>query len=110
MKNESTVIQQITDKAIKKGKKALYLVLKKKSFSQKVIEKLEKEIEIRMQKFLEEIYPKLIELKFEKPKESIKYIILKGLINILKKMINEHSIELSKEDANALDDIMKDDE
>ena len=63
-----------------------------------------------MQKFLEEIYPKLIELKFEKPKESIKYIILKGLINILKKMINEHSIELSKEDANALDDIMKDDE
>jgi len=59
---------------------------------------------------LEEIYPKLIEFKFEKPKESIKYIILKGLINILKKMINEHSIELSKEDANALDDIMKDDE
>ena len=35
MKNESTVIQQITDKAIKKGKKALYLVLKKNHFLRK---------------------------------------------------------------------------
>ena len=108
MKN--SLIEQIYQTSVKKGKKVLYLVLKKKPSSKDMLQKLEKEVEERLKNYLIEIAPKLNALKLDNPEESLKYIILKGLINILKSMINEHSISLSEEDRSILNDIMKEDD
>jgi len=48
--------------------------------------------------FLESIQEKLINAKFDDKERAFKYILLKGLINILKKMIIENMGKLSNED------------
>ena len=47
---------------------------------------------------------------FENKEQSLKVIILRGLINILQKMIEEHKMQLTESDQKALQDIMKEEE
>ena len=107
--NSNITQTSLTQYALKKGKKILYLVLKKKSQERELLDELEKEIETRLIEFIKKIYPKLLNTKFENEWESYKYILLKGIVNILKKMIKEHSIGLTASDVKLLEDIMKPD-
>jgi hypothetical protein len=63
-----------------------------------------------MTEFIKSIAPKLENMNFDDPEQSLKVIILRGLINIIKKMIEEHKLELSESDRKILDDIMKSEE
>ena len=59
--------------------------------------------------FIQNIYPKILNNNFEDEWESYKYILIRGIVNILKKMIKEHSIELSTSDLKLLEEIIKPD-
>lgn len=99
-------VTTVIDNCVKKGKKVLYLVLQKKTNERKIIEDLERELDIKMQMFLDKISEKLINIKFDDAERSLKYILLKGLINILEKMIEENMGKLSEEDKKLIEDIM----
>ena len=111
MEKEKNNLNDIIKKSIKKGKKVLHNILKKKArfHFKAVIEELDKEIEERMNLYLFSMLPKLKNIQFEDKEQSLKIIILKALINILKKMVDEHSIKLSEEDNKLLDNILEDD-
>ena len=104
------IVNKVTTLTIQKGRQILYLVLKRKPFAKEIIEELEKELEDRMTAFIKSIAPKLQNMNFDDPEQSLKVIILRGLINILKNMIEEHKIELSDSDRKILDDLMKNEE
>jgi hypothetical protein len=106
LKNTFTTV---VNEAANKGKKVLYLVLKRKTNERRIIEDLEKELDIKMQMFLENIQEKIINAKFDNKERALKYILLKGLINILEKMIVENMGKLSDEDKKLIEDIMKED-
>jgi hypothetical protein len=107
---QNNIVSKVTTLTIQKGKEILYLVLKRKPFAKEIVEELEKELENRMTIFIKSIAPKLQNMNFDDPEQSLKVIILRGLINILKNMIEEHKLELSESDRKILDDIMKDEE
>lgn len=102
-------ITTVFDNCINKGKKVLYLVLKKKTNEQRIIEELEKELDIKMQMFLDKIFEKLKTVQFDNKERSYKYILLKGLINILEKMIEENMGKLTEEDKQLIQEIMNED-
>jgi len=101
--------RSITQTTIEKGKHILHLILKKKPLTVKVIEEINDELEKRLTKFLDNIFIKIKDMKFDNPEQTLKVIIIKGLINILKKMIEENSIKLTEEDKKILDEIMIED-
>lgn len=105
----SQTVTTIINKYVPKGKKILYLVLQKKTNERIIIENLERELDIKMQDFLRKISEKLINVKFDDAERSLKYILLKGLINILEKMIEENMGKLSEEDKKLIKDIMNED-
>lgn len=102
----SDIITQVTYETINKGKQTLHLVLKQKPFTAEVIEEIEKDIEIRMAQFIQTISLKLENMNFENPEQSLKVIILRGLINVLKELIQEHKIPLTESDIKTLNEIM----
>ena len=108
MKNTQT--QQMYVDCKNKGRKVLYLVLKKKSFEKEIIEKIEKELEVKLKDFLKDIEPKIRNVEFEDPENSLKVIFLEGLINILQELLQKSIGKLSKDDKKILDEIVyKDD-
>lgn len=108
--NRSTTITEVINSSVDEGKKVLYLVLKKKSFSRQIIEEIEKEVEKRIPAFIQSITPKLENMKFKDKEQSLKVIILRGIINIIKKILEEDIIKLSESDRKALEEIMKEEE
>ena len=106
----NATITQVYDNCVNKGKKTLFLVLKKKSEEKQIIEDIEKELEHKMKLFLQKILPKIQNLKFENPEKSLRVIILKGLINALKDLIKQYFGELSQNDQNLINGIMDEDE
>ena len=106
--NQITTV--IENKVLKKGKKALYLVLKKKSFADEIIESLQDEIEERFNKFLCQIAPKLNNIKLDNEEDSLKYLLIKGLIKILNDMLKERRINLTEKDKMITDEIFENDQ
>ena len=97
----------LENKVLKKGKKALYLVLKKKSFPDTIIDSLEVEIEQRFNNFLKKIAPKLNNIQLENEEDGLKYLLIKGLINILNEMLQERKITLSENDKKITNEIFE---
>lgn len=84
--------------AMEQGKKIIYLVLKKKSFSQKISDKINKEIEKKLPLFALKIIDKLQKFQPKDPENFIKYLMLKGTMKILEKIMNDNFLSLSEED------------
>ena len=105
-----TEITTLCHKFKENGKKVYYLVLKKKSFQKEIIEQLESRLESKMNEFWDKIIDKFKEKKFENVEQSLKYILLKGLVLILEKELKNNQIDLSEEEKNTLKEIMENDE
>ena len=106
----TTEITTLCHKFMENGKKVYYLVLKKKSFQKEIIEQLESRLESKMNEFWDKIIDKFKEKKFENVEQSLKYILLKGLVLILEKELKNNQIDLSEEEKNTLKEIMENDE
>lgn len=110
-KQTSTQTQTITQfekRLIEKGKKVIYLVLKPKTFGNEIIDSLHAELEKRFGNFVKQISPQLNNIKFEDEENSVKYIMLRAISEILTKMMNERMINLSSKDKKIIDDIFTD--
>lgn len=105
-----TEITTLCHKFMENGKKVYYLVLKKKSFQKEIIEQLESRLESKMNEFWDKIIDKFKEKKIENVEQSLKYILLKGLVLILEKELKNNQIDLSEEEKNTLKEIMENDE
>ena len=106
----SHTFTQYESKVTKKGKNVLYLVLKKKTFADEIIDSLQKEVETRFKKFLNEIAADLNKIKLDDEENGLKYIMLKGMINILNQMLKERMIILSEKDKQIINEIFEKDE
>ena len=105
--NKTDTLTQYENKVTQKAKNALYLVLKKKTFADEVINSLQVEIEKRFKKFLNNIAGDLERIKLEDEENGLKYIILRGMINILNEMLKERMILLSDKDKKIVNDIFE---
>jgi hypothetical protein len=105
--NRTHSITQYENKAIKKAKNALYLVLKKKTFADEIITSLQNEVEQRFKRFINDIAKDLENIQLEDEETGLKYIILKGIINILNKMLQERMVTLSDKDKQLINDIFE---
>jgi len=103
--SQTSTITDYEKKILKKGKNALYLVLRQKTFPDQIIDELKIEVEKRFKNFLMNIAPKLNNIKLENKENGLKYILIKGLINILNQMFNERMITLSDKDRNIVKEI-----
>ena len=110
MQNNQTIISQTLTQTIERGKKLLYLVLKMKPLAHQVFEELEIEISEGMSKFLARIKPKIENTKFDNPEQAIKVLLLKGLLNILKKLVEEYQMSLSPKDQEFINQILETEE
>ena len=106
----SNIITQYESKVAKKGKKILYLVLKKKNFAEEIISSLQSEVERRFKKFLNDIAKDLENVTLEDEENGLKYIMLKGMINILNEMLKERMVILSEKDKSIINEIFEDDD
>ena len=107
--NNSTQTQTITvvEKQIaEKSNKTLYLVLRQKGFADEIIEKINQEVEKRLEEFLKKIVPKLQTMTFDNPEESLQCILLKQVIKILDDMEKEKLLNISEEDKKIISDIL----
>lgn len=107
MRQYSSYTTLLTQTNLERGKKILYLVLKKKPFSEKINENLGNEIEIKLEQFIINIIPKLETTEFRDSEQSLKIIILNAIIKILKEMIRNDLLKLDINDLKILDDLMK---
>lgn len=92
--NLSTIVEYAKEKA----KKTLYLVLIKKPLSVKSLEKINNEIEVKLEKFFDKILPKLNEIKPQDPEKFLKYMMLKATLNILEKIMEKNYLKLTEND------------
>jgi len=92
--NFSTIVEYAKEKA----KKTLYLVLIKKPLSVKSLEKINNEIEVKLEKFLDKILPKLNEINPQDPEKFLKYMMLKATLNILEKIMEKNYLKLTEND------------
>lgn len=92
--NFSQTITQI----INKGKKALYLVLKKKPLPVEILETLSVELEDRYEKFLNLKLPLLKKIKPDNPEQFYECFFIRAMIEVLKEMLSERKINLSEKD------------
>jgi hypothetical protein len=102
-------ITTLYHKYIEKKKKVIYLILKKKPFQKEIIDQLESQLEFKMNEFFDKIIDKIKETKFDNIEQSLKYILLKGLVLILEKELNKNKIDLSEGEKNTLKEIMEND-
>ena len=86
------------DHAKEKAKKVLYLVLIKKPFSVKQLEDINKEIEIKLEKFFNKIIPQLNKIKPKDEEKFLKYMMLKATIKILDKIMEKNYLKMTEED------------
>ena len=105
--NRAHSITQYENKAIKKAKNALYLVLKKKTFADEIITSLQNEVEQRFKRFINDIAKDLENIQLEDEETGLKYIIIKGIINILNRMLQERMVTLSDKDKQLINDIFE---
>ena len=103
-------ITTLYHKYIEKKKKVIYLILKKKPFQKEIIDQLESQLEFKMNEFFDKIIDKIKETKFDNIEQSLKYILLKGLVLILEKELNKNKIDLSEGEKNTLKEIMENDD
>ena len=108
--SNTTLIQKCSEK----GKGYLYLVLKVKPFSEKIVEELRAEVEKRLEVYLcKNIFPKLEKMdqgQFQDPEQSIKVIILLSIKEVLKEMMEENLLTLCPEDLALVDQILSGEE
>lgn len=101
-----TFIENVKKDIIEKGKKKLYLVLKKKkSFGEEIVEELEKEINNRLAGYIKKKLPKLMEIKPDDPDTFLKLFILSSYIKILKALLEKYNIQLTEKDIEIVEDI-----
>ena len=62
-----------------------------KNFADEIINSLQKEVETRFKKFLNEFAGDLNKIKLEDEENGLKYIMVKVMINILNQMLKERS-------------------
>ena len=110
MQNLQATVITTSNKALNRGRQILHLVLQKKPFSEKIMEELENEISDRMGKFVSRIYKKLEQTKFENPQQSIKVILLKALVQIMRNMVKEYQQSLSPDDLKIIEEIFQKEE
>ncbi len=107
MESSTYTLTSIVEYAKEKAKKALYLVLVKKPLSVKSLEKVNKEIELKLTKFLEKIIPKLNEINPKDKEKFLKYMMIKATLNILDKIMKENYMNLSENDKIAAQSIFE---
>ena len=100
-------ITQVSYEILKKGKKAIYLVLRRKSLIEEIIESVQEEVEKRFSEFLNKKSEELNRLKPDNPEEFYKCVLLRALIKILDKMFKEYSVDLTDKDKNILKEIFE---
>lgn len=101
-----TFIENVKKDIIEKGKKKLYLVLKKKkSFGEEIVEELEKEINNRLAAYIKKKLPKLMEIKPDNPDNFLKLFLLSSYIKILKALLEKYNIQLTEKDIEIVEDI-----
>lgn len=101
-----TSIENVKKDIIEKGKKKLYLVLKKKkSFGEEIVEELEKEINNRLAAYIKKKLPKLMEIKPDNPENFLKLFLLSSYIKILKALLEKYNIQLTEKDIEIVEDI-----
>jgi hypothetical protein len=110
MQNLQATVITTSNQALNRGRQILHLVLQKKPFSEKIMEELENEISDRMGKFVSRIYKKLEQTKFENPQQSIKVILLKALVQIMRNMVKEYQQSLSPDDLKIIEEIFQKEE
>ena len=99
------IVTKLFDKTQGKVKKVIYIVLKKKPLHKEIIEEIESKLEYKMSELFLKFEPKLKQAKFENIEQSLKYIILKGLILNLQKELEENKINLSEKDKNTINEL-----
>lgn len=104
MNTKSVVLVEYEKVLLSKAKSVLYIVLKKKDWIQELIEQVNQDLEIRFQNFIQQISPYLENPKLKNNEIAVKCIMLKGVINILNKMIEERLSILSDADKNLIND------
>ena len=104
--NSQQFTQTVTE-VINKGKKALYLVLKKKPLAVEIYDNLKNEAEERFNKFLENKKPLLMDIKPENPEIFYECFLMRAMIEILKEMLKERKISLSEKDINLFQTIFQ---
>ena len=100
-------VTQVSYEILKKGKKALYLVLKRRSLMEEIIESVQEEVEKRFSEFLNKKSEELNRLKPDNPVEFYKCVLLRALIKILDKMFEEYSVGLTDRDKKILKDVFE---
>ena len=108
MKNttQTQTITVLEKKITQKSNKTLYLVLKQKGFADEIIEKINEEVEKRLESFLKKKMQKLENMHFDNPEESLEYFLIKQVIKILDDMKKEKLLNISEEDKKIISDIL----
>ena len=75
-------VNEIKNNLLNKTNNALNQILRKNSFAESIIYNLEREVERRLQIFLNNKLSAINSKKFDDPENSLKYIMLKEIINI----------------------------
>ena len=108
--NTSNISQTLTlveQNVSLKTRKTLYLVLKRKGLADEIIDNIDKEVEKRLIEYLNNIAPKLNQMNFDDPVESLECLLLKQVVKILDDMIKEKMIYLNEEDKKRLFDLFQ---
>ena len=106
----SSGIMTLTQTVFKRGNQILYLVLQRKPFADEIIDEVRAELEKRLYVFLQSIIPKLQNIQFSNPEQSLKIIILNAIIKILNQMIKEDIIKLNENDLLTFYNMVKNEE
>ena len=106
----SSGIMTLTQTVFKRGNQILHLVLQRKPFADEIIDEVRAELEKRLYGFLQSIIPKLQNIKFNNPEQSLKIIILNAIIKILNQMIKEDIIKLNENDLLTFYNMVKNEE
>ena len=106
----SSGIMTLTQTVFKRGNQILYLVIQRKPFADEIIDEVRAELEKRLYGFLQSIIPKLQNIKFSNPEQSLKIIILNAIIKILNQMIKEDIIKLNENDLLTFYNMVKNEE
>ena len=103
-------ITTVEEKVLKKGKNVLYLILKPKNIEDQIIEDINEEMEKRFKNCIEKIIHKIKNVEFDDNENSLKYIMISGLIKVLNEMLKEIKMTLSYNDQMLIEKEIKLDE
>ncbi len=106
-KSHSGSLTTVITEAKEKGKKTIKIVLKQKPLPIEFLEKLNKEIELELEKYIERLIPKIQEIQADEPEKFLKYMLLQGLLNILEKIMKKYYLELTPDDKQSVQKIFE---